>query len=177
MGAREYPASIVQVPDIWYGRSTFAQRDRETSPLIRIEHSVVIDHPLDDVFAYLAAPWNMPEWQDAVLEATVIGDQPIGPDTRVRVRRQFMGQTVTLVMETTEFRPNERFSFASESGPVALRGSVAVEPHGGGTSVAFTVSGEADGLLALAGPFIEQIVRKETVENAARLKDILEAKG
>ena len=145
--------------------------------MIRIEHSVVIDHPLDDVFAYLAAPWNMPEWQDAVLEATVIGDQPIGPDTRVRVRRQFMGQTVTLVMETTEFRPNERFSFASESGPVALRGSVAVEPHGGGTSVAFTVSGEAEGLFSLAGPFIEQFVRNETVENAARLKDILEAKG
>ena len=119
----------------------------------------------------------MPEWQDAVLEATVIGDQPIGPDTRVRVRRQFMGQTVTLVMETTEFRPNERFSFASESGPVTLRGSVAVEPNNPGTTVVFTVSGEADGLLALAGPFIEQIVRKETVENAARLKDILEAKG
>ena len=145
--------------------------------MIRIEHSIVIDRPLDDVFAYLAAPWNMPEWQEAVLEAKPIGDQPIGPDTRVRVRRRFMGQIVTLVLETTEFRPNERFSFASESGPIALSGTVAVEPHERGTSVVFTVSGEAESLLSLAGPFIEQIVRSETVENAARLKKILEGKG
>ena len=119
----------------------------------------------------------MPEWQESVLEANPIGDQPIGSDTRVRVRRRFMGQTVTLVLDTTEFELNERFAFASESGPIALRGLVEVEPHERGTSVVFTVSGEAEGLFSLAGPFIEQFVRKETVENAARLKDILEAKG
>ena len=143
--------------------------------MIRIEHSIVIDRPLDDVFAYLAAPWNMSEWQEAVLDATAIGDDPIGADTRVRVRRRFMGQIITLVLETTEFKPNERFSFASESGPIALSGTVAVSPHGQGTSVLFTVSGEASGLFMLAGPFIEQIVRQETVDNAASLKKILES--
>ena len=88
-----------------------------------------------------------------------------------------MGQVVTLVLETTEFRLNERFSFASESGAIALSGTVAVEPHERGTFVVFTVSGEAEGLFSLAGPFIEQIVRKETVENAAHLKEILEGRG
>ena len=170
-------SSIVGVPDFWYGRTAFARHRGETAPLIRIEHSIVIDRPLDDVFAYLAAPGNMSEWQDAVLDASAIGDVPIGADTRVRVRRRFMGQIVTLVLETTEFKPNERFSFASESGPIALSGTVAVGPHEGGTSVVFTVSGEAEGLFSLAGPFIEQVVRKETVENAARLKEILEGRG
>ena len=145
--------------------------------LIRIEHSIVIDRPLDDVFAYLAAPWNMPEWQEAVLDASPIGDAPIGADTRVRVRRRFMGQIVTLVLETIEFTPNERFSFASESGPIALRDTVSVEPHERGTSAVFTVSGEVDGLFSLMGPFIEQVVRKETVDNASRLKEILEGRG
>ena len=144
--------------------------------MIRIEHSIVIDQPLDDVFAYLAAPWNMPEWQEAVLDASPIGDVPIGADTRVRVRRRFMGQIVTLVLETTEFTPNERFSFASESGPIALSGTVAVGSHERGTSVIFTVSGEADGLFSLMGPLIEQIVRQETVDNAASLKRILESR-
>ncbi len=88
-----------------------------------------------------------------------------------------MGQIVTLVLETTEFKLNERFSFASESGPIALSGTVAVEPHERGTSAVFTVSGEADGLFSLMGPFIEQVVRRETVENAARLKEILEGRG
>ncbi len=145
--------------------------------MIRIKHSIVIDRPLDDVFEYLAAPWNMPEWQEAVLDATAMGNDALGADTRVRVRRRFMGQIVTLVLETTEFKANERFSFESESGPVALRGTVAVEPQERGTSVTFTVSGEPEGLFSLAGPFIEQIVRSETVENANRLKKILEGRG
>ena len=144
--------------------------------MIRIKHSIVIDRPLEDVFAYLAAPWNMPEWQEAVLEAAPIRDQPIGPDTKVRVRRRFMGQIVTLVLDTTEFRANECFSFASNSGPIALNGTVAVEPHGQGTSVVFTVAGEAEGLFSLAGPFIEQIIRQETVDNATSLKRILESR-
>ncbi len=147
----------------------------ETLPLISIEHAIVIDRPLDEVFDYLTAPWKMPEWQADVLEATTVGDQPIGPDTKVRVRRRFMGQTVALTLETTEFKPKERFSFASESGPITLNGSVAVTPHDRGTSVLFTVSGEGSGLLMLAGPFIEQIVRQETVDNAANLKKILES--
>ena len=145
--------------------------------MIRIEHSVIIDRPLEDVFAYLAAPGNMPEWQEAVLDAAAMGSGPVGADTRVRVERRFMGQVVTLILETTEFKANERFSFASESGPIALRGTVAVEPHERGTLAVFTVSGEAEGLFSLAGPFIEQIVRSETVENASRLKKILEGRG
>ncbi len=138
--------------------------------MISIEHSIVIDRPLDEVFDYLTAPWKMPEWQADVLEATTVGDQPIGPDTKVRVRRRFMGQIVTLTLETTEFTPGERFSFASQSGPITLTGSVAVTPHDRGTSVLFTVSGEGSGLLMLAGPLIEQIVRQETMDNAANLK-------
>ena len=118
----------------------------------------------------------MPEWQTDVLEATTVGDQPIGPDTKVRVRRQFMGQNVNLTLETMEFKPGERFSFASESGPITLNGSVAVSRHEQGTSVTFTVSGEGSGLLMLAGPFIEQIVRQETIDNALNLKRILESR-
>ncbi len=145
--------------------------------MIHIEHSIYIDRPSDEVFAYLATPGNMPEWQEAVLEAKALDDHPGGADTRVRVRRRFMGQIVSIILETTEFKQNEHFSFASNSGPIALNGSVTVEQHEEGTSVMFTVSGEAEGLISLAGPVIDQIVRKETVENATRLKEILEGRA
>ncbi|MCY4530248.1 MAG: SRPBCC family protein, partial [Chloroflexi bacterium] len=41
--------------------------------MIRIKHSIVIDRPLDDVFEYLAAPWNMPEWQGGGPRAAGVG--------------------------------------------------------------------------------------------------------
>jgi len=142
--------------------------------MISVKHSIVVDRPLQDVFNYLTTPENTPEWQESVTESTIITEGPIGLDTRVKVSRRIMGQSVTLVLETIEFVPNKRFSFKTESGPVPLNGTVEVESGDSGTKVTFTVSGDPGGLFALAGPFITQIVRKETVENANRLKYILE---
>ena len=142
--------------------------------MLRVNHSVVIDRPLQEVFSYLTAPEKTPEWQDAVIESTVITEGPIGLDTKVRVSRRFMGESITLILDTTEFVPNERFSFKTQSGPVPLEGIVEVEQNGPATKVTFTVSGDPGGLFSLAAPFIKQVVHSETVENANRLKDILE---
>jgi len=142
--------------------------------LIRVKHSIVVERPLQEVFEYLTTHEKTPEWQESVIESAVITEGPIGSDTKVKVSRRFMGQSITLILDTTEFVPNERFSFKTESGPVPLEGMVEVEPKELGTAVTFTVSGDPGGVFSLAGPFIQQIVRKETVENAKRLKTILE---
>lgn len=147
---------------------------RHGLPVIRVKHSIVVDRPLKEVFDYLTNPEKTPEWQESVIESTVITDGPIGLDTKVRVSRRFMGQSITLVLETTEFVPNERFSFKMDSGPVPLEGLVEVEPKEPGTNVTFTVSGDLGGLFSLTGPLIKQIVQSETVANGNRLKEILE---
>ena len=145
--------------------------------MIRIKHSIVVYRPLEEVFSYLTNPEKTPEWQQSVTESTVITDGSIGLDTKVRVSRRFMGQSITLVLDTTEFVPNERFSFKTDSGPVPLEGTVEVQPKDLGTKVTFNVSGDPGGLFTLLGPFISQIVRNETVENANRLKDVLERRA
>ncbi len=126
------------------------------------------------MFDYLTTPEKTPEWQESVTEAMVVSDGPIGLDTKVKVSRRFIGQSITLILETTEFVPNERFSFKTESGPVPLEGTVQLELTDLGTKVTFTVSGDPGGVFSLAGPFIKQVVRNETVANAQRLKGILE---
>ena len=143
--------------------------------MILVKHSVTIDRPADEVFAYLASPENMPRWQEGVVEASVIGGLPAGPDTTVEVRRKFMGQTLTIVFETTEFVENQRFAFASASGPVSMSAEVEVASHDSGTVVTFLVSGKPNGVFGLAGPFIEQTIRRETLADSARLKAILES--
>lgn len=142
--------------------------------MIRVKHSIIVDRPLPEVFEYLTTPEKTPEWQEAVIESTIITEGPIGSDTKVRVTRRFMGKSITLILDTTEFVPNERFSFRTESGLVSLEGTVVVEPKGVGTAVTFTMSGDPGSVFSLAGPFIQQIVRKETVDNANLLKIILE---
>ena len=143
--------------------------------MIHVKHSVAIDRPPDEVFAYLATPENMPHWQEGVVDASVIGGLPAGPDTTIEVRRKLMGRTLTIVFQTTEFVENRRFAFTSVSGPVSMSAEVEVASLDGGAVVTFSVSGKPDGALGLAGPFIEQIIRRETLANSARLKEIIES--
>lgn len=86
-----------------------------------------------------------------------------------------MGRILTIVFQTTEFVENQRFVFASVSGPVSMSAEVEVASQDSGAVVTFSVSGKPDGALGLAGPFIEQIIRRETLANSARLKEILES--
>ena len=39
--------------------------------MIKVEHSVVINRPVADVFAYACDPANEPKWQDGVMEAGI----------------------------------------------------------------------------------------------------------
>lgn len=143
--------------------------------MIHVKHSIAIERPPDEVFAYLATPENIPHWQEGVVDASVIGGLPAGPDTTIEVRRKLMGRTLTIVFQTTEFVENQRFAFASVSGPVSMSAEVEVASQDSGAVVTFSVSGKPDGALGLAGPFIEQIIRRETLANSARLKEILES--
>ncbi len=143
--------------------------------MIHVKHSVAIDCPPDAVFAYLAAPENMPHWQEGVVDASVIGELPAGPDATIEVRRKLLGRTLTIIFETTEFVENHRFAFTSVSGPVSMSAAVDVASQDSGAVVTFSVSGKPNGALGLAGPLIEQIIRQETLANSAKLKEILES--
>ena len=46
--------------------------------MIKIEHSVVVDRPVEEVFAYATDVSKVPEWQTSALEARVDGPMQAG---------------------------------------------------------------------------------------------------
>ena len=76
--------------------------------MISVEHSVVIDRPIHEVFAFIANVENNPQWQQSVLETRKTSPGPVGVGSTGIEVRQFMGRRMELSFEVTEYEENSR---------------------------------------------------------------------
>ena len=145
--------------------------------MTKIERSVVIGRPVDEVWEFVHDIANDRLWQTTLVESEQLTDGPMGVGTRVREVRHFLGLKVELAWEVTEFEPNRRSAIKGVSGPVPLSGGYLLEPLEDGTR--FTVRGELDahGLFKLAEPVFARITSRELEANLGHLKDLLEAEN
>jgi len=60
--------------------------------MFRIEASCEIERPVEEVFAYLADPARIPEWNSSVLECRVEQPGPIRVGTRIRTLGRILGR-------------------------------------------------------------------------------------
>jgi uncharacterized protein YndB with AHSA1/START domain len=143
--------------------------------MIRVEHSVVVSRPPEEVFAYSTDPANVPEWQGSALEANIGG--PIQAGATGREVRKFLGRRMESTMRIEEYEPPRKFALRVTSGPVPFRFEQTTEPDGGSTRISVAIEGEPGGFFKLAEPLVERAVKRELEGNYATLKDILEARG
>jgi Polyketide cyclase / dehydrase and lipid transport len=68
----------------------------------KIERSIVIDRPIDEVFSFVREPGNDSAWQTTLIDSARVDDGPIGVGTQVRGRRRFLGMQVEMTKEITE---------------------------------------------------------------------------
>ena len=142
-----------------------------------IEHSIEVDRPAEDVFAYLDQLERHREWQAQIVSATLESDGPVRVGTRVREIRRIGGREQDASYEITEHDPPRRSAFRGIAGPVRPLGRVTVEPIGDGSrarvSIEFTLVGH--GIGKLIAPLARMQARKSIVESQERLKAKLEA--
>ena len=141
--------------------------------MIRIQASVTINRPLEEVFRFMTNHQNALQWQSGLLEARVTNDVVGVGKTWVDVV-QFLGRRIEIASELTEFEPLRTVGFKSTSGPIPLEGRYAFEPDGAGTKVTFTLQGEAGGFFKLAEPIVARSTQRQWETNLANLKDLLE---
>ncbi len=100
--------------------------------MTKIEHSVVIERPPEDVWAFVHDPANDPKWQTTIIESRA-PDEPMGVGTRVSEVRQFLGRRFETGFEVTQFEPHRRSAVRATSGPIPGSGSYGFESLGGHT--------------------------------------------
>jgi len=138
-------------------------------------HSAEIERPVDEVFAFLAEPANLPKWQTSVLEVRPHRRGPLRPGAEVTEIRTFLGRVMETTWVCTEHRPSRRSVIESDEGPVPFRGTWELEPAAAGSTTRFVWTLETGGLaVRLATTVAKRLTCQELAANTVRLKELLE---
>lgn len=142
--------------------------------MTKIEHTVVIQRPVEEVWAFLMEAGNDPVWQGPVVEVTEGAGEPLRVGSRVVSRAHFLGRRFELSFVVTEVQPPHRSAVQADQGPVRLSGTYRLEPVPDGTRFTMTSDIEGHGFFRLAEPVFARIARREAIASAETLKDVLE---
>jgi uncharacterized membrane protein len=98
-----------------------------------ISSLVVIDAPIERVWAVLADVEDQPSWMTEMKAIRLLDDGPIGVGTRCEADVRMFGITVTDPVTITEFEPPHRYAI-SHDGTFKGRGLITLEAGADGTT-------------------------------------------
>ncbi len=143
---------------------------------IRQEHSVVIDRPVEEVFAFVTDLNNDPLWQSTSLETEQTSEGPVDAGTTFRNTSKFLGRRIDSTYEVTENDPPHKQCVRITSGPIPGSGCYLFEPaNGGSTRFTQIFEAEAGGFFRLAEPLVARAIRRQMEADMETLKDLLES--
>lgn len=142
--------------------------------MTNLEVSIVIDRPLDEVFAFLSDLENNLRWRSGMIEAKKTSAGPIGVGTTYRMINNVLGRRIEGEAEVTEYELNRKYATVNRSGP-PIETQRTFEPVKGGTRVSFAVKAELGGFFKLAEPLVASMAKRQVETDAANLKDLMEA--
>jgi carbon monoxide dehydrogenase subunit G len=146
--------------------------------MARAEHTVVVERPPEEVFAFLTDVSNVPEWQSGAMAVREVdGGLDVGATYIQELK--FLGKRFQTTIEVTELEPARRFSLRTRSGPIPFQVRHTLEPTEGGDATRLRVELEGDpgGLFKLAESLVMRNVQRELEGDFARLKELVEAGG
>jgi hypothetical protein len=149
---------------------------REEDDVTKIEHTVTIQRPLQEVWDYLMDSRHDAIWINNVVEVGRGGDQPVADGVEIDETLKFLGIRVPVTMTVSEHRPTTH-SAVDVSGPVPGRGSYDLAPAGDGTRLTMTFEADAHGFFKLTEPVFARLARRDVTSSLETLKDLLEARN
>ena len=143
--------------------------------MIAIEHSVVIDRPVEAVFSFVTDLDNAPVWQAWAEEAHVTSEGPLGAGAEYVYTTRFLGRRIESKGKITVFDRNSRYGWKVTSGPMPSEADYTFESGDGGTRITGRGTAEAAGVFKLAEPVLGRMLKRQVVADVDNLKDLLEA--
>ena len=142
--------------------------------MIRIELTVEIARPPEDVFELLSDIDRLSEWQTSAVEAHT--DGPLAEGSRVREKRRLLGRELDTELEVVAYEPPRKLTLRSLGGPVKFTVDHELVAHdGGGTQLRFLAEAQPGGLLRLTEPVLARTAEQEFRRDFDRLKELLES--
>ena len=135
-----------------------------------IKNTVHIERAPEDVFDYLVDLRNELEWNPGVESMEKLTNGPIGIGTRYLAKWK---QSKHIEVECVEYERPRRWVYVN-GGPVSVRFTINLTPHGTGTQMNCTFDANPNGWFRLVFPVFFQIMKRQERQNMTRLKVALE---
>lgn len=153
------------------------EKTKGYNEMIKVNNSVVIDRPLEEVFAYVTDIENMPVWSSELDKAWKTSEGPVGKGTTFSSEAKLLGRRIENTIEVTEYEPNSKFFLKPTSGPVSGEVEFRFESVDGGTKFSVSLDADAGGFFKLGEPIVNRMLQRQYETNGATLKDLLESQA
>jgi carbon monoxide dehydrogenase subunit G len=142
--------------------------------MITHEEEVVINRPIEAVWAFLMDVANYPRWQEDLVESRQTSPGALSVGATGIMARKIMGRREESTWQVTELTPPSTFVMAIGGG---LNGTITnrLQQEGSGTRVRAQMRAEATGLLHIAEPMMAGIVKKGFGDGYRAMKRLLES--
>jgi carbon monoxide dehydrogenase subunit G len=136
-------------------------------------HTIEIERPPEEVFAFVSEPSLYPRWQPSLVRVEPHTGGPLRLGSEATEVRRFLGRELETTWTCVEYQPCKRSAIECADGLVPFRGTFTLEPCVTGTRFTWTV--ELSGPAArLGGPLVGRTTRSELRANSSALKALLE---
>ncbi len=145
--------------------------------MLEVEHSIVINRPVEQVWNYLTDFENTPSWDIGVLETRQTSEGPAGLGTTFQNIGPFLGRNAVREYRVTEYIPNKKVAVRlTNPDKFIQQAEVAYtfEPAENGTDLTFKGGIEFRGLFKLLQPILLQRAKKDGQGDLENLKRLLE---
>ncbi len=147
------------------------------SEIGKLEVSIVIKRPVEEVFSFVNDPANETLWSSGLVESSQISEGPVGVGTIMREVNRILGKRIENTYEITEYEPNRRYSCKSISGPFPWQGTFTFDLVKGGTKVTMASEFQIGGFFKLAEPIVIRMAKRQFKADFNNLKDLMEAQS
>ena len=146
------------------------------SSMRRVSGSGFIPASPEDVYAFLADPTNLPNWQEGVVSSERTSPPPTVAGSTGRVVIEMMGQRVTADTTIREAVPGRRLVIATKASGMSVVGSLDLAPAEGGTKLTFSSEVKAESIfMAPLEGMVAGIAEQNVETSLARLRAVLSA--
>ena len=143
--------------------------------MARIEESVEIKRPVDNVFAYTTDAKSWAKWQSTIPEAEQTSQGPVNVGATFKGTFHMMGLSMKWTAKATEYEPNRKFAKNITCGSISNEQHNTYSPIEGGTRFTIVYDMKVGGLMKLFSPMIISSTRKALKQALGNLKNVLEA--
>ncbi|HEX2221349.1 MAG TPA: SRPBCC family protein [Candidatus Limnocylindria bacterium] len=139
----------------------------------RVESSLVIPVPAERVFAFIEDVRNLPRWQEGVELAERTSDGPVRVGSTARIRRQLLGQPLTVDLRVVEHEAPTHLGLETSAQGLRVLATLDLLPSPSGTKVTFGMALEGRGFASFVEPMVARAAEKELPDSLKRLRAAL----